>query len=76
MPKRDTHRLMPHPKGGWQLKRDDDKRASHRTETKAKAERVGRQISRNHRTELEVHRANGLIQRSASHGNDPHPPQG
>lgn len=38
MPKRDTHRVMPHPESGWQVKRDEDQRASHKTETKKEAE--------------------------------------
>lgn len=27
MPKRDTHRVMPHPAGGWQVKRDGASKA-------------------------------------------------
>jgi len=73
---RDTHRVMPHPKGGWQVKRDGDQRASHRAETKAAAETLGRQISENQGTELQVHGRDGSIQRSDSHGNDPSPPKG
>ena len=68
---RDTHRVMPHKDGGWQVKRDGGKRASHRAETKAEAERLGREISRNQGTELTVHKADGSIERSDSHGNDP-----
>jgi len=68
---RDTHRVMPHEDGGWQVKRDGDERASHRTETKAEAEALAREISRNQETELNVHRRDGSIERSDSHGNDP-----
>ena len=68
---RDTHRVMPHEDGGWQVKRDGDERASHRTETKAEAEKIGREISRNQQTELQVHRKDGTIGDSDSHGNDP-----
>lgn len=73
---RDTHRVMPHKDGGWQVKRDGGQRASHRTETKAEAEKLGRAISRNQETELQVHSKGGSIQRSDSHGNDPNPPKG
>ncbi len=76
MPKRDTHRVMPHPEGGWQVKRDGDQRATHRTDTKAEAETLGRDISRNQQTEFQVHRKDGTIQKSDSHGNDPFPPKG
>jgi hypothetical protein len=72
---RDTHRIMPHKDGGWQVKRDGDDRASHVTNTKAEAERLGRDISRNQQTELQIHGRNMEIQRSDSHGNDPNPPK-
>ena len=68
---RDTHRVMPHPKGGWQVKRDGGTRASRRTQTKSEAEAIARQISRNQETEMQVHRRDGEIERSDSHGNDP-----
>lgn len=67
---RDTHRVMPHKNGGWQVKRDGDSRASHRTETKSEAEKIGRVISRNQGTEFQVHGHDGSIQRSDSHGRD------
>ena len=71
---RDTHRVMPHEEG-WQVKRDGDQRASRVTDTKAEAEKLGRQISRNQETELQIHGKDGTIQRSDSHGNDPNPPR-
>lgn len=73
---RDTHRVMPHKDGGWQVKRDGGERASHRTDTKAEAEKIGRGISRNQETELQVHRKDGTIERSDSHGNDPRSSKG
>lgn len=73
---RDTHRVMPHKDGGWQVKRDGGERASHRSETKAEAEKLGREISRNQETELQVHRKDGTIERSDSHGNDPRSSKG
>lgn len=71
---RDTHRVMPH-EDGWQVKRDGGKRASRVADTKAEAEKIGRQISRNQETELQVHRKDMTIERSDSHGNDPNPPR-
>lgn len=70
MAKRDTHRVLPH-KDGWQVKRDGGKRASHVEVTKAAAEKIAREISRNQKTELQIHGKDGSIQRSDSHGNDP-----
>jgi len=71
MARRDTHRVMPHPSGGWQVKRDGGKRASHVAKTKAEAERLGREISRNQGTEFTIHNKDGAIASSDSHGNDP-----
>ena len=71
---RDTHRVMPH-EDGWQVKRDGGDRASHVKGTKAEAEKIGRQISRNQETELQIHRKDMTIERSDSHGNDPNPPK-
>ncbi|KAF1077470.1 DUF2188 domain-containing protein [Halodesulfovibrio sp. MK-HDV] len=73
---RDTHRAMRHPDGGWQVKRDGADRASHRTETQAEAIGIGREISRNHGTEFQIHGRNGRIRQSDSHGKDPYPPKG
>ena len=67
----DTHRVLPHPDGGWQVKRDGRNRASKRTRTKAEAEAIGRETSQNQRTELAIHRKDGTIERRDSHGNDP-----
>ena len=67
----DTHRVLPHPDGGWQVKRDGRNRASKRTRTKAEAEASGRETSQNQPTELAIHRKDGTIERRDSHGNDP-----
>ena len=73
---RDTHRVMPHKDGGWQVKRDGDQKASRRTATKAEAEQVARPISQHQKTELQIHGKDGTIQRSDSHGNDPRSSKG
>lgn len=74
MVKRDTHRVMPHDQG-WQVKRDGGQKASHVADTKKEAEKIGREISRNQGTELQIHGKDMKIQRSDSHGNDPCPPK-
>ena len=76
MPKRDTHRVMPHKDSGWKVKRDGASKASDKASTKAEAEKIGRGISKNQGTELQIHGKNMKIQRSDSHGNDPYPPKG
>jgi hypothetical protein len=75
MAKRDTHRVMPHKDGGWQVKRDGDQKASHHIATKKEAEQLARPISKNQGSELQIHGKDMKIQRSDSHGNDPCPPK-
>ena len=72
---RDEHHVVHNPNGGWDVKRSNARRASIQTETKAEAVKVGRQISRNQRTEFIIHGMNGRIQNPDSHGNDPYPPK-
>ena len=72
---RKSHHVVPAPNGGWNVKKGGAQRASVHTETKAEAEKVGREISRNQRTEFVIHGKDGQIQRSDSHGGDPNPPK-
>ncbi len=65
-----------HPDGGWQVKGEGNSRATIRTSTQKEAIDIARTISRNQRSELVIHRANGQIRDKDSHGHDPFPPQG
>lgn len=76
MAKQDTHHVVPNPDGGWDVKRGGGQKASHHTDTKAEAERIARDISKNQGTELVIHGKDGKIQSKDSHGNDPYPPKG
>ena len=67
----DSHHVVPNPDGGWDVIRSGASRASRHFDTKADAVDVGREISRNQRTEFVVHRQDGTIQRKDSHGSDP-----
>ena len=70
------HRLVHNPAGGWDVKRPGAQRVSVHAETKAEAERLGREISRNQGTEFFVYGLDGRIQRKDSHGRDDFPPRG
>lgn len=72
---REEHHVVHNPNGGWDVKRNGAQRVSAHTETKADALKIGRQISRNQRTEFIVHLVDGKIQNSDSHGKDPCPPR-
>ncbi|MFA6808450.1 MAG: DUF2188 domain-containing protein [Eubacteriales bacterium] len=76
MAKQDTHHVVHNSDGGWDVKRGGGKKASHHEETKAEAEKIARNISRNQKTELVIHGKDGKIQRKDSHGNDDFPPKG
>lgn len=76
MAKQDTHHVVPNQDGGWDVKRGGGQKASHHTDTKAEAERIARDISKNQGSELVIHGRDGKIQSKDSHGNDPYPPKG
>ncbi len=73
MPKRDpgTHHVVPNPQGGWNVRRGGAERASGHFETKQEAIDRGREMSRNAGTEFKIHKRDGRIGQSDSHGNDP-----
>lgn len=68
--------MTPHPDGGWQVKGENNARATVRTFTQAEAIDVARGIARNQQSELVIHRPNGHIRDKDSYGNDPFPPRG
>ncbi|MEO6231617.1 MAG: DUF2188 domain-containing protein [Ferruginibacter sp.] len=60
---------------GWAVKKSGSERASKTFGTKEKAIDYGRKLSRNEKTELYIHKQNGMIQDKNSYGNDPNPPK-
>ena len=68
--------VTPHPAGGWQVKGEGNSKATVRTSTQKEAIDRARAISRNHGSELVIHRLNGMIRDKDSHGRDPFPPRG
>ena len=67
--------ISPHPEGGWQVRHQGADRASSRHETKADADRTGRDQARREQTELFIKGLDGKIQDRDSFGNDPCPPK-
>lgn len=74
MAKRDQH-VVPH-KEGWAVRGAGSRQASSVHSTQGEAIDAAREIARNQRTELYIHRRNGQIRERDSHGNDPFPPKG
>lgn len=62
--------------GGWDVKREDSKKASSHAETQTEAIERGREIAQRSKTELTIHGKNGKIRDKRSYGNDPYPPKG
>lgn len=69
--KTDTHRVLPNPDGGWDVKRDGAERAYRHFDIKQDAIGCAREVSRNQETELRIHNRDGQIGQCDSHGNDP-----
>lgn len=72
---RNSHHIVPNPDGGWNVKKGGATRATKHFDKKDEAISWGREVSRNQRTELVIHRRDGTIQQKDSHGNDPNPPK-
>ncbi len=68
--------VVPHPRGGWQVKGAGNNKATVRTNTQKAAIEIARTISKNQRSELIIHGTNGQIRGKDSHGKDPYPPKG
>ena len=60
---------------GWSVKKSGAERASKTFDTKEKAVAYGRELSKGEKTELFIHKSNGMIQNRNSYGNDPNPPK-
>ena len=60
---------------GWSVKKGGAKRASKTFGTQREAIAYGRQISKNQRAELYIHRKDGMIMKKNSYGNNPNPPR-
>lgn len=60
---------------GWSVKKSGSARASKNFDNKASAVSYATELSKNERTELYIHKKNGMIQDKNSFGNDPHPPK-
>ncbi|MBL7760168.1 MAG: DUF2188 domain-containing protein [Sediminibacterium sp.] len=69
-----TNHVVPS-SSGWAVKKSGSERASRTFETKEKAVEYGRELSRSEKTELYIHKTNGMIQNRNSYGNDPNPPK-
>jgi ribosomal protein S6 len=61
--------------GNWAVRGEGNERPTSIHKTQAEAINAGREIAKNQRSELIIHRADGRIRERASYGNDPFPPK-
>ena len=67
--------VVPNPNGGWDVKGENNSRATRHTETKNEAIDIARQIAKNQSAELVIHNKDGRISDKDSFGNDSCPPK-
>lgn len=73
--KKDVHVVPNKDKGGWDVVREGSERASNHFDTKAEAEKRGRELAKQDKVEYVPHGKDGKIQDPDSYGNDPNPPK-
>ena len=61
--------------GGWGVRGEGNSRDTSRHDTQQQAIDSARDIARNQRSEVVIHRPNGQIRDRDSYGNDPNPPR-
>jgi len=72
---KNTQHVLPHPEGGWGVKKGGASHVTRRFATQKEAIAYGRKISKAQGSEFYVHGSDGLIRSKDSYGNDPHPPK-
>lgn len=63
-------------RGRWVVEREGSKKATSVHETQKQAIEAAREIARNQKSELVIHRRDGRFRGRISYGNDPFPPKG
>lgn len=74
MTKKQDYHVVPHG-DRWAVRREGSDRASSLHDTQRDAINSGRDLAREHKTDLVIHRENGTIRDSDSYGGDPCPPR-
>jgi hypothetical protein len=62
-------------KDGWGVKGEGNSKLTAKTDTKADALKIGKEIAKNQQSELTILGKDGKIQNKNSYGNDPFPPK-
>ena len=72
---RKTHHVVPDGDKGWNIKKGGGQKVIKHFDRKQDAVDHAREISKNQESELIIHKKDGTIQNSDSHGGDPCPPK-
>lgn len=72
---RKSNHVVPSKSDGWSVRKYGATRVTRNFDTKDEAVSYARELSKNERTELYIHKSNGMIQNRNSYGNDPYPPK-
>ena len=75
MSRRKNQHVVPH-QGKWAVKGFGNTKYTAVTKFKKDAVRIARKIAFNQKTELFIHKRNGVIEKRNSYGNDAFPPKG
>lgn len=77
-PKRTVVHVVPNTKkGGWDVKKAGNQRATAHTTKKTDAVATGKQIAKKAPLgQIKIHKQDGKIQTEHTYGKDPHPPEG
>jgi uncharacterized protein YdaT len=67
--------VVPSPKGGWNVRAENSERATRHVQTQQEAIDIARDIARNQKSEVVIHRPDGRIRDKDSCGPDPCPPK-
>lgn len=63
-----SQHVLPHPDGGWCVKRTGSSRATKRFETQQEAISYARKVTKKQHADLYIHRRDGMIQTKDSYG--------
>lgn len=72
---KNSQHVVKNSNGGWSVKKSGAKKATKNFSTQGEAISLAREIAKNQKTELYIHRENGRIRDKNSYGNDPCPPK-
>ena len=70
-----SQHVVPSTRGGWSVKKEGASKATKNFETKVAAVKFGREVSKNSKSELYIHKKDGTIQQRDSYSNPPFPPR-